>query len=98
MDPQPVEKLYSNGFLSDEEALARQDRGKHWYYQFGVVWEKDDFVLCWGGEKCRASPVPDCMRSTNSKVLEAVNAVLNTDEVLLKDQADVDATLEEGCE
>lgn len=46
-------------------------------------------MLCWGrgGEKHEASLVPGCMRSDTSKVQEAISAVLNTDEVLLKDQA-----------
>lgn len=46
-------------------------------------------MVCWGGEGAghEASLVPGCMRSDTSKVQEAISAVLNTDEVLLKDQA-----------
>lgn len=50
------------------------------------VCEQDELVLCWRGEKHEASLVPGCMSDT-SKVQEAIGALLNTDEVLLTDQA-----------
>lgn len=52
VDSQLVEKLYSKGFLSDEETLARQGRGRCYITR---VCEQDELVLCWRREKHEAS-------------------------------------------
>lgn len=84
MDPKQIEKLYSEGFLPDKETLARQ-AGEN----VGVtrVCKQDELVLCWRGEKHEASLVPGCTRSDTSKVQVSISALLDTDEMLLKDQA-----------
>lgn len=46
-------------------------------------------MLFWGAEKHKESLVPGCVRNHTSKVQEAISALLNRDEVLLKGQAQI---------
>lgn len=50
-------------------------------------------VLFWGTEKHKESLVPGCVGSDTSKVQEAISALLNRDELLLKGQAQIQMQL-----
>lgn len=50
-------------------------------------------MLFWGAGKHKESLVPGCVRNDSSKVQEAISALLNRDEVLLKGQAEIERHL-----